>query len=159
MDVTSETPPPEVGITLPTLPAIVLLPGDDKGTPFRYASTCAAGQGEVLAASIQSSVHRDIAGFPFRLRRWLFRFQLMYVRRTEYRMLLQTMVGPIPFDADRFFSGVGKVGPLMRWLQEHSSTPFELPALPHLSEADKPLFRKQVRERQELQAARAAGQS
>lgn len=59
----------------------------------------------------------------------------------------------------RFFSGVGKVGPLMRWLQEYSSTPFELPALPHLSEADKPLFRKQLRERQELQAARAASQS
>lgn len=36
MDVTSETPPPEVAITLPTLPAIVLLPGEDKGAPFRY---------------------------------------------------------------------------------------------------------------------------
>ncbi len=36
MDVTSETPPPEVAITLPNLPAIVLLPGDDKGPPFRY---------------------------------------------------------------------------------------------------------------------------
>eukprot|EP00903_Cladosiphon_okamuranus_P016612 g15324.t1 len=93
MDVTSETPPPEVAITLPTLPAIVLLPGDEKQPPFR------------------------------------------------------------------FFSGVGKVGPLMRWLQEHSSTPFELPALPHLSEEDKPLFRQQVRERQELQAARAASQA
>ncbi|CAN0095020.1 unnamed protein product, partial [Scytosiphon promiscuus] len=84
MDVTSETPPPEVAITLPVLPAIVLLPGDDKRAPF-----------------------------------------------------------------SRFFSGIGKVGPLMRWLQQHSSTSFELPALPHLHEADKPLFRKQVRERQE----------
>lgn len=35
MDVTLETPPPEVAITLPTLPAIVLLPGDDKVAPFR----------------------------------------------------------------------------------------------------------------------------
>ncbi|CAM9267270.1 unnamed protein product [Ectocarpus sp. 13 AM-2016] len=77
MDVTLETPPPEVAMTLPTLPAIVLLP----------------------------------------------------------------------------------VGPLMRWLQEHSSTPFELPALPHLSEEDKPLFRKQVRERQELLNARASQES
>ncbi|CBJ33285.1 conserved unknown protein [Ectocarpus siliculosus] len=93
MDVTLETPPPEVAMTLPTLPAIVLLPGDDKEAPFR------------------------------------------------------------------FFSGVGKVGPLMRWLQEHSSTPFELPALPHLSEEDKPLFRKQVRERQELLNARASQES
>lgn len=59
----------------------------------------------------------------------------------------------------RFFSGVGKVGPLMRWLQEHSSTTFELPALPHLSEEHKPLFRKQVRERQELLNARASQES
>ncbi|CAM9611872.1 unnamed protein product [Ectocarpus sp. 6 AP-2014] len=93
MDVTLETPPPEVAMTLPTLPAIVLLPGDDKEAPFR------------------------------------------------------------------FFSGVGKVGSLMRWLQEHSSTPFELPALPHLSEEDKPLFRKQVRERQELLNARTSQES
>lgn len=35
MDVTGETPPPELAITLPTLPAILLLPGDDKGPPFR----------------------------------------------------------------------------------------------------------------------------
>lgn len=35
MDVTLETPPPEAAMTLPTLPAIVLLPGDDKGAPFR----------------------------------------------------------------------------------------------------------------------------
>ena len=77
--------------------------------------------------------------------------------------MLQTPLLPPPgrpaFDGHRFFSGVGKVGPLMRWLQEHSSTAFELPALPHLSEEDKPLFRQQVRERQELQAARAASQS
>lgn len=35
MDVTLETPPPEVAITLPTLPAIVLLAGDNKEAPFR----------------------------------------------------------------------------------------------------------------------------
>ncbi len=47
----------------------------------------------------------------------------------------------------------------MRWLQQHASTPFELPTLPHLSEEEKPLFREQVRQRQELQAARTASQS
>lgn len=36
MDVTDESPPPELGITLPPLPAILLFPGDDKGPPFRY---------------------------------------------------------------------------------------------------------------------------
>lgn len=39
MDVSLETPPPEVPITLPTLPAIMLLPGDDKEAPFRYEGT------------------------------------------------------------------------------------------------------------------------
>ncbi|CAM9957676.1 unnamed protein product, partial [Choristocarpus tenellus] len=82
MDVTKETPPPNLGITLPTLPAILLLPAYDKGPPYR------------------------------------------------------------------FFSGVGKAGPIMQWVHNHASLPFDLPNLPHLSEEDKPLFKKQVRERQ-----------
>lgn len=53
MDVTMETPPPELAITLPTLPAIVLLPGDDKGAPFRYL--CFVRQNEVLIACINIS--------------------------------------------------------------------------------------------------------
>eukprot|EP00904_Undaria_pinnatifida_P005915 jgi/Undpi1/2453/HiC_scaffold_13.g05833.m1 len=90
MDVTNESPPPELPITFATLPTIVLLTADDKRPPYRY------------------------------------------------------------------FSGVGKVGPLMRWLQEHASTRFELPVLPHLSEADKPLFREQVRERQKQHTKNSA---
>ncbi|CAM9811061.1 unnamed protein product [Discosporangium mesarthrocarpum] len=83
MDVTQETPPPKQGIHLPRLPAILLLPAQDKGPPYR------------------------------------------------------------------FFSGIGKVGPLMRWLEDHASLPFDLPTLPHLSEEEKPLFRQQVVEREE----------
>ncbi|CAM9282168.1 unnamed protein product, partial [Laminaria digitata] len=90
MDVTNETPPPELPITFAALPTILLLTADDKGPPYR------------------------------------------------------------------FFSGVGKVRPLMKWVQEHASTRFDLPVLPHLSEADKPLFREQVRERQNQHAARSA---
>lgn len=52
----------------------------------------------------------------------------------------------------RFFSGVGKVGPIMRWIHTHASVRFELPVLPHLSEEEKPLFREQVRRREEQQA-------
>ena len=44
-----------------------------------------------------------------------------------------------------FYSGVGKIQPLMKWVQEHSSRRFELPDLPHLKESDKDLYRKQVR--------------
>lgn len=51
----------------------------------------------------------------------------------------------------RFFSGVGKVGPMMRWLQAHASISFNLPVLPHLADEDKPLFREQVKKRQQLQ--------
>lgn len=38
MDVTEESPSPELAITLPPLPAILLLPSDDKEQPFRYLS-------------------------------------------------------------------------------------------------------------------------
>jgi hypothetical protein len=44
---------------------------------------------------------------------------------------------------------VGKVGPMMKWAQEHSSTHFELPNMPHLDEEQKVLFKQQVREREE----------
>ncbi|CAB1120040.1 unnamed protein product [Ectocarpus sp. CCAP 1310/34] len=122
MDVTLETPPPEVAMTLPPLPAIVLLPGDDKEAPFSPPERFLPGRSPDITPPLPFSSPR------------------------------------VPNDY-RFFSGVGKVGPLMRWLQEHSSTPFELPALPHLSEEDKPLFRKQVRERQHLLNARASQES
>lgn len=36
MDVTNESPPPELPITFATLPTIVLLTADDKRPPYRY---------------------------------------------------------------------------------------------------------------------------
>ena len=48
-----------------------------------------------------------------------------------------------------FFLGVGKVTPLMKWVQENSAIPFELPNLPHLTVAQKVLYKEQVREREE----------
>lgn len=38
---------------------------------------------------------------------------------------------------------------MMKWAQEHSSTHFELPNMPHLDEEQKVLFKQQVREREE----------
>lgn len=35
MEVSNESPPPELPITFSTLPTIVLLTGDDKGPPYR----------------------------------------------------------------------------------------------------------------------------
>lgn len=35
MDVTEEIPPPELMITIPSLPALLLFPGNDKGPPYR----------------------------------------------------------------------------------------------------------------------------
>jgi hypothetical protein len=45
--------------------------------------------------------------------------------------------------------GVGKVGPLMKWAQQHASIPFELPSMPHLNEEQVVLYKEQVREREE----------
>ena len=44
---------------------------------------------------------------------------------------------------------MGKVTPLMKWVQENSAIPFELPNLPHLTAAQKVLYKEQVREREE----------
>ena len=46
-------------------------------------------------------------------------------------------------------SGVGKVGPLMKWAREHATVPFQLPNLPHLNEDQTVMYKKQVREREE----------
>lgn len=46
MDVSSETPPPELPITFATLPTIVLLTGDDKGPPYRQEGICHVHQGK-----------------------------------------------------------------------------------------------------------------
>lgn len=55
----------------------------------------------------------------------------------------------IKFPTQFIYSGVGKVGPMMKWAQEHSFTHFELPNMPHLDEEQKVLFKQQVREREE----------
>lgn len=46
MDVTNETPPPELPITFAALPTILLLTADDKGPPYRYEGTryCSPGK-------------------------------------------------------------------------------------------------------------------
>jgi hypothetical protein len=48
-----------------------------------------------------------------------------------------------------FFSGVGKVQTMMKWVEKHASIPFTLPNLPHLKESDRVLYKTQVREREE----------
>eukprot|EP01034_Spumella_vulgaris_P021743 gene21743-27797_t len=47
-----------------------------------------------------------------------------------------------------FYSGVGKVQPMMKWVHAQSSLPFELPNLPHLTDKDKIAYKTQVRERE-----------
>ena len=51
-----------------------------------------------------------------------------------------------------FYSGLGKVTSMMKWVQQHSTIPFELPNLPHLTEEQKVLYKQQVREREEYLA-------
>ena len=48
-----------------------------------------------------------------------------------------------------FYSGVGKIQQMMKWVQKHASIPFELPNLPHLNEEQVKLYKEQVREREE----------
>ena len=48
-----------------------------------------------------------------------------------------------------FFSGVGKVQVMMKWVQEHAAIPFELPNLPHLDDKQVEMYKTQVREREE----------
>lgn len=48
-----------------------------------------------------------------------------------------------------YFSGVGKVQPMMKWVQKHASIPFDLPNLPHLTEKDRIAYKEQVRQREE----------
>ena len=48
----------------------------------------------------------------------------------------------------KFYSGVAKVQPMMRWVGEAADVKFELPDLCHLSEADRVLYKEQVAERE-----------
>lgn len=47
-----------------------------------------------------------------------------------------------------YYSGVGKVQQMMYWVQEEASIPFDLPNLPHLTEANRVLYKQQIRERE-----------
>eukprot|EP01038_Epipyxis_sp_PR26KG_P007679 gene7679-10449_t len=72
---------------------------------------------------------------------------------------LNLMVGALPilvmlpasqkYPPWNFYSGVGKVQPMMKWIQQQASIPFELPNLPHLTESDREAYKTQVREREE----------
>ena len=48
-----------------------------------------------------------------------------------------------------FYSGVGKIQQMMKWVQNHVAIPFNLPNLPHLNEDQVKLYKEQVREREE----------
>lgn len=48
-----------------------------------------------------------------------------------------------------FYSGVGKVQTMMKWVEKFVSIPFTLPNLPHLTESDRIAYKTQVREREE----------
>ena len=48
----------------------------------------------------------------------------------------------------KFYSGVAKVQPMMRWVGEAADVKFDLPDLCHLSEADRILYKEQVAERE-----------
>lgn len=73
----------------------------------------------------------------------------------EYNM----MVGALPllimvpanakYPPWTYFSGVGKVQAMMKWIHAHASIPFTLPNLPHLTEDQKIAYKEQVREREE----------
>lgn len=48
-----------------------------------------------------------------------------------------------------YYSGVGKVQTMMKWVEKFVSIPFTLPNLPHLKESDRIAYKTQVREREE----------
>jgi hypothetical protein len=57
-----------------------------------------------------------------------------------------------------FYSGVGKMQAMMKWVQLNAAVPFALPHLPHLTPEEAVLFKEQVREREEhLEKQRRVG--
>jgi hypothetical protein len=54
----------------------------------------------------------------------------------------------------QFYSGVGKVGPMMKWAHRQAGVPFELPNLPHLTVEQKEMYKEQVRERERIRLER-----
>ena len=48
-----------------------------------------------------------------------------------------------------FYSGIGKIQPMMKWVEKHASISITLGNLPHLDDHQKGLYKEQVREREE----------
>lgn len=48
-----------------------------------------------------------------------------------------------------YYSGHSKVQPMMKWIQNEASIPFDLPNLPHLSDEQVTQYKQQIREREE----------
>ena len=53
-----------------------------------------------------------------------------------------------------YYSGIGKVGPMMKWIHATASVPFTLPHLPHLEEDQIDLYKEQMREREKSLATK-----
>ena len=51
-----------------------------------------------------------------------------------------------------FYSGVGKMQMMMKWVQDNAAVHFDLPHLPHLSPSEVGLYKQQVKEREEALA-------
>ena len=64
-------------------------------------------------------------------------------------VLLPAVGGELSKPLPIFYSGVGKVQAMMKWVQKFASIPFELPNLPHLNEEQVKMYKTQVREREE----------
>ena len=64
-------------------------------------------------------------------------------------VLLPAVGGELSKPLPIFYSGVGKVQSMMKWVQKFASISFELPNLPHLNEEQVKMYKTQVREREE----------
>lgn len=65
-------------------------------------------------------------------------------------VLLPASVGESGKPMPIFYSGVGKIQQMMKWVQQHAAIPFVLPNLPHLNEEQVKMYKTQVRKRSML---------
>jgi len=63
-------------------------------------------------------------------------------------VLFPALTEDLTKQAPIFYSGVGKVQPMMKWVEKYVTKRFELPNLPHLTEAQVEMYKQQVRERE-----------
>lgn len=64
-------------------------------------------------------------------------------------VLFPAVVDDTEKPAPIFYSGMGKIQQMMKWVQQHVAILFDLPNLPHLNEDQVKLYKEQVREREE----------